>query len=295
MNETLLAGFGSALKAAREVKSLTIADVSDKIKLSQRQVEAIEAEDLEHLPQGVYLRGFVRNYAKLVGVDAESLIVPVDVQATVADTITAKNEGVRLVSKGVKRWLVVPILIMVLFLFLVGVLYEWLRSGEGMTVSQSVTWQSAPPVVMPVAVESALPSLAVMPVDLASVLPSALPSMEASVAPTSMLAVVAPVASPSALVPQIPASAVPAPQVSLSSGTHSLRFEVGQAAWISIVDAKGQRFSKLVPTGGREAFRGEPPFRLVVGEASQVKLTYDGHLIDLSPYIGQKVARLTLE
>jgi cytoskeleton protein RodZ len=91
---------------------------------------------------------------------------------------------------------------------------------------------------------------------------------------------------------------VPTPSVAeriAAQGGHHLRFEVGQAAWISIVDGKGQRFSKLVPTGGREVFRGEPPFRLVVGEAAQVRLTYDGHLIDLTPYIGQKVARLTLE
>jgi cytoskeleton protein RodZ len=40
---------------------------------------------------------------------------------------------------------------------------------------------------------------------------------------------------------------------------------------------------------------GIAPFRLVVGEAAQVRLTYDGRPIDLTPFIGQKVARLTLE
>jgi hypothetical protein len=34
---------------------------------------------------------------------------------------------------------------------------------------------------------------------------------------------------------------------------------------------------------------------LVVGEAARVRLSYDGHSIDLTPFIGQKVARLTLE
>jgi cytoskeleton protein RodZ len=75
----------------------------------------------------------------------------------------------------------------------------------------------------------------------------------------------------------------------------SMRFEPKQDAWIQVVDAKGNRFSRLVRAGTTESFSGEPPFRLVVGEAALVKLTYNGHSIDLAPFIGQKVARLTLE
>jgi cytoskeleton protein RodZ len=74
-----------------------------------------------------------------------------------------------------------------------------------------------------------------------------------------------------------------------------MRFEPTQDAWIQVVDGKGSRFSKLVRAGTAESFSGEPPFRLVVGEAALVKLTYNGHNIELTPYIGQKVARLTLE
>ena len=59
--------------------------------------------------------------------------------------------------------------------------------------------------------------------------------------------------------------------------------------------SKGNRFSKLVRAGSAESFSGEPPFKLVVGEAARVRMSYDGHVIDLTPFIGQKVARLTLE
>jgi cytoskeleton protein RodZ len=74
-----------------------------------------------------------------------------------------------------------------------------------------------------------------------------------------------------------------------------MQFQPAQDAWIQVVDAKGSRFSKLVRAGASESFSGEPPFRLVVGEAALVKLTYNGHSIDLTPFIGEKVARLTLE
>jgi len=82
---------------------------------------------------------------------------------------------------------------------------------------------------------------------------------------------------------------------SAKSADSSLRFESATDAWIQVVDGKGTRFSKLVRAGSTESLTGVPPFRLVVGEAALVKLTYNGNSIDLTPFIGQKVARLTLD
>jgi cytoskeleton protein RodZ len=81
------------------------------------------------------------------------------------------------------------------------------------------------------------------------------------------------------------------------SGAHAhvLRFQADQDAWIQVVDGEGKRFSKLIRAGSADSMSGIAPFRLVVGEAAQVRLTYDGRPIDLTPFIGQKVARLTLE
>jgi cytoskeleton protein RodZ len=42
-------------------------DVAAKLKLTARQIEALEQEDFSHLPSEVFVRGFVRNYARLVG------------------------------------------------------------------------------------------------------------------------------------------------------------------------------------------------------------------------------------
>jgi cytoskeleton protein RodZ len=60
---------GAQLQAARESVGLTIDDVAAKLKLSPRQVSAIEAEDWSALPERTFTRGFFRSYARLVGVD----------------------------------------------------------------------------------------------------------------------------------------------------------------------------------------------------------------------------------
>ena len=120
-----------------------------------------------------------------------------------------------------------------------------------------------------------------------------------TVAPALAATPVQPPAAPSAAAKPAavaPAPApVPVPAAVATLKTHTLRFAPALDAWIQVVDGKGKRYSKLVRSGDVEAFAGEAPFKLVVGEAAQVQLSYDGHPIDLTPYIGQKVARLTLE
>ena len=121
---------GASLKAAREARNLTVADVAAKLKLTARQVEALEEAQFEHLPSEVFVRGFVRNYARLVGVEPDSLIVPVDVGTEVADVITAPSAGVDVDSNNLRRWLVYPMIAAIVFLVLVAALYHWLRQGE---------------------------------------------------------------------------------------------------------------------------------------------------------------------
>ncbi len=63
--------FGSCLRRAREQKALTICDVSASTKVPRSTIEALEAGSLQGLPAHVFVRGFIRSYAKAVGI-AES-------------------------------------------------------------------------------------------------------------------------------------------------------------------------------------------------------------------------------
>jgi len=298
MSEAFLPGFGPRLKAGREEKKLALAEVAAKLKLTSRQVEALEEEDLSHLPSEVFVRGFVRNYARLVDVDVDSLIAPLDVQATVAETITAPSAGVSFSSSGVRQWVVLPLAALAVFLLLVAVLYHWLRKGEDTLVAEPAPVATQPAAAVPApAVPSHVQPL--QPAPQATILPDGSTAPSASPAPVSPApATPAGNVTPSPEPEKPAAPSIPPPSqagASSRTGDHTLRFEPAQDAWIQVVDSKGSRFSKLVRAGVVETFSGEPPFRLVVGEAARVRMSYDGHVIDLTPFIGQKVARLTLE
>lgn len=67
-------GFGEELKTARKKRGLSIEAVAEELNILKRHAEAIEAEDFEALPQRAFARGFVANYAKIVGLDAEAML-----------------------------------------------------------------------------------------------------------------------------------------------------------------------------------------------------------------------------
>ena len=66
--------FGKKFKAARESKNVTIEDVASETRISARFLRAIEREAFEELPGGVFNRGFIRSYAKQVGLDTDEVI-----------------------------------------------------------------------------------------------------------------------------------------------------------------------------------------------------------------------------
>ena len=65
---------GAALAAARNAKNLSVQAVSDSLRLSLKQISALESDDFSALPQPMATRGFIRNYARLLELDAEPLL-----------------------------------------------------------------------------------------------------------------------------------------------------------------------------------------------------------------------------
>lgn len=66
-------GFGKQLADARKKRLMSTQNVADELNILRRHVEAIEAHDFDNLPAKAFVRGFVINYAKLVGLDEEQL------------------------------------------------------------------------------------------------------------------------------------------------------------------------------------------------------------------------------
>ena len=65
---------GEELRAAREGAGLSIEEVAQQLKLAPRQVRALEDDDYAKLPGRTFVRGFVRNYARAFGLDADDLV-----------------------------------------------------------------------------------------------------------------------------------------------------------------------------------------------------------------------------
>src|SRR5579859_3048777 len=66
--------FGNKFRQAREKKNLSLDDVSNVTKISSRMLKAIEEEHFDQLPGGVFNKGFIRAYAKHLGLNDEEAV-----------------------------------------------------------------------------------------------------------------------------------------------------------------------------------------------------------------------------
>lgn len=71
--------FGERLKREREMREVTLNEVTVATRIGPRFLEALENEDWAKLPGGVFNRGFVRAIAKFLGLDEEALLAEYDV------------------------------------------------------------------------------------------------------------------------------------------------------------------------------------------------------------------------
>ena len=75
--------FGDRLRREREMRGITLEEITESTKISRRHLEALEGEHFDQLPGGVFNKGFVRAYARFLGLDEDQ---------AVADYSAASNE-----------------------------------------------------------------------------------------------------------------------------------------------------------------------------------------------------------
>ncbi|MGO0306734.1 RodZ domain-containing protein [Endozoicomonas acroporae] len=69
---------GAVLARARDSQGLSILEVAESLKITESYVKAIEESTFDVLPQAAFVRGYIRNYAKLVGLNGEDLVKDFD-------------------------------------------------------------------------------------------------------------------------------------------------------------------------------------------------------------------------
>lgn len=67
-------GFGRSLRRTREQLGLSVEDIASELRLSNFQIRALEADDWDQLPGMTYARGYLRSYARLLGLDVDQLL-----------------------------------------------------------------------------------------------------------------------------------------------------------------------------------------------------------------------------
>ena len=66
--------FGSWLRQQREIRNITLREISDNTKIGMRYLEALEDDRFEVLPAAIFAKGFLREYAKYVGLDPDEVV-----------------------------------------------------------------------------------------------------------------------------------------------------------------------------------------------------------------------------
>jgi cytoskeleton protein RodZ len=262
-------GPGALLRMAREARGTTVADVAASLKMSPRQIEAIESEDFSRLTGATFIRGFVRNYAKLLKIDAAPLLAAFEERAVLptVELIAPINAGVKMPStsgRAGRGYLAATVIALGILCTALAAYFDlldfntllWNREGNTKTLVQRDTLPQA-------------------------VLPLPPP-----------VALVAPAPSAESTEPLIESDQ----QVVIKPVKPQLIFNFDGNSWVEVREDGGRIvFSQMNPTGTTQVVEGRPPFQLVVGNASRVRLYYKDQPIDLRPHTRVEVARLTLE
>jgi cytoskeleton protein RodZ len=274
MSETSPASVGQILREAREAKGITLEDAAARLRLMQRQIVAMESDDFESLGQSVFARGFVRNYARLLGLAPETLLARME-GAPAEPAAVSQPEPAEVRPSLISPWLILVLLGLLVLVAVPVALYVWLNSGDEEDLA------NPPSVGTSLSEPAAPPAPATQPVEA--------PAVVVPAPPVS--------ARPAAAEIVEPAAEAGGPAAPSSAALRSvLHIEFGDEAWTEIKDASGRMLHRQLNTAGSSVdVRGQPPFDIVIGNAAHARLTYNGRPIDLKPFIEVTVARFTLE
>src|SRR3954453_18244439 len=98
-----LASFGEELRREREIRGISLKEIADATKISKRFLDAIERNDHKTLPAPVFTRGFVREYARYLGLSTEEMVNRYSFAAAGDDRIERSAHLDRLVAPPVPQ------------------------------------------------------------------------------------------------------------------------------------------------------------------------------------------------
>ena len=307
---------GETLRQARENNGWTLAEVALKLNLTASSLSNLETGAFDKLPGHTFARGYIRAYAKLLGMDQASLVrefdlyTGTDANGSNVHSLGRIEEPVR-VSHTILRIVSLLLLIAVIgggFIWwqdqtsmrakdLVGLAPEHVEveGADGTTrihpidepEDQAVA-EAAVEGQAPVATESAPEQSATTALALPSA-PAAAPLTPAATPLTQ------PAPAPAVAAPVAPAVAPVTPAAAPTAGAGKVSVQYTADCWTQVTDATGKvLFGGLKRKGENLEVSGKSPLTLRLGYARGAQVSYNGQPVDIAPFTSGETARLKL-
>ncbi|KRB05480.1 MULTISPECIES: RodZ domain-containing protein [Pseudomonas] len=317
---------GETLRQARESNGWSLAEVALKLNLTTTSLSNLEAGAFDKLPGHTFARGYIRAYAKLLGMDQAVLVQQFD-QSTGTDSQGSNVHSLGRIEEPVRvSHTILRIVSLLLLVAVIGGGFVWWQDQTSMRTKDLIGL--APEHVE---VEGADGTTQIHPLDepedqavaegqsdggTALALPQADAAAEAPeqaqvTAPAAPAAPTAPAApahttAPVVAAPVIPAApVVPAPvatapvtapaQAAPVAGEGQVQVQFTSDCWTQVTDGSGKvLFSGLKRKGDSLAVNGKPPFAVRLGFARGAQVSYNGQPVDVAPFTSGETARLKL-
>ncbi|ALI06479.1 MULTISPECIES: RodZ family helix-turn-helix domain-containing protein [Pseudomonas] len=324
---------GETLRQARESNGWSLAEVALKLNLTVASLGNLEAGAFDKLPGHTFARGYIRAYAKLLGMDQTVLVQQFD-QYTGSDAQGSNVHSLGRIEEPVRvSHTILRIVSLLLLIAVIGGGFVWWQDQASLRNKEPVAMNPEH-----VEVEGADGTTQIHPLDepedqaviegqtegeTALALPQSQDDADAQAgaepavpAPTTPTAPAAPntgsapiataPAAPSTPAPAAPAThaaptapvapaAPAAPTPAPVAGEGQVQIQFVADCWTQITDGNGKvLFSGLKRKGDSTAVNGKPPFAVRLGYARGAQVSYNGQPVDIAPFTSGETARLKL-
>ncbi|MHB1418775.1 MAG: helix-turn-helix domain-containing protein [Bacillota bacterium] len=122
---------GELLRQTREAKGLSLRQVEEATKIRTCYLEALESEDLQSIPGLFYAQGFLRTYARLLGIDADNWIQNLRITGRETGAPSLQSERLKLPTKPKTKNKMVPVIVACVTLSLLVILISLTQNDPG--------------------------------------------------------------------------------------------------------------------------------------------------------------------
>ncbi|WP_033136071.1 cytoskeleton protein RodZ [Aeromonas finlandensis] len=303
-------GPGQLLRNAREQLGWTREQVASRIHLRLTLIAAIESDTYDKHTSHTFIRGYLRTYAKLVGIPDETILAAYDkLGLTPPDNIDMQSFSRRSRQQANDSRLKLVTWLVILVLIALSVAWWWQSTARrsagdealaATEMSATSSTPAAPALTPPDAINTdPVEGAAVAPAVTDVTAPAVVSEATATLAPASAAVALTDVSAAVGTATDVAASGA------VATGSDDVAIDPAKApqlkmsftadCWLDVKDANGKTlFSGLKKANDELVLEGAEPLKFIVGAPMAVKLDYKGQSFDMSRYNNGRTARFSL-